>query len=150
MVSNVQRYSFTYTVFRMEHCHYTSYSTVVLNVPATQSEQPSEAMHTDNTQAQLAEERQCSQRQHAHQEKYYYKETQLKSLPAPPRHQGPLCIHQDCLWIVTLWTEHKLPDEGIQELLQFGPLVCTIDNVAACLVQLSLGTQLKSKEFAGI
>ena len=81
---------------------------------------------------------------------YYYKETQLKSLPAPPCHQCTLCIHQDCLWIVALWTEHKLPDEGIQQLLQFGPLVCTVDNVAACLVQLSLGTQFKSKEFAGI
>ena len=28
--------------------------------------------------------------------------------------------------------------------------MCTVDNVAACLVQLSLGTQFKSKEFAGI
>ena len=59
VVLNVQRYSFTYTVFRMEHCHYTSYSTVVLNVSATQS-------------ASLS-------------------------------------------LVVAIWSEHKLPDEGIQQ-----------------------------------
>ena len=58
--------------------------------------------------------------------------------------------HQDRLRIVTLWTEHKLPDEPIQQLLQLDSLMRPVDNVAACLVQLGLGTQFKSKIFARI
>lgn len=58
--------------------------------------------------------------------------------------------HQDRLWIVTLWTEHELPDEPIQQLLQLDSLMRPVDNVAACLVQLGLGTQFKSKIFARI
>ena len=58
--------------------------------------------------------------------------------------------YQDCLWVVALGAEYKLPDESIQELLQLGSLMCAVDNVASRLVQLGLGTQLKSKEFARI
>lgn len=52
----------------------------------------------------------------------------------------PALTYQDCLWIVALGTEHKLPDEAIKEFLKFGSLVGPVNNVASGLVQLGLST----------
>ena len=70
----------------------------------------------------------------------------------PHTHHISICVstYQDCLRVVALGAEHKLPDEAIKQFLKFGSLVGSVNNVASRLVQLGLCTQLKSKEFARI
>jgi len=54
---------------------------------------------------------------------------------------------QVCFGVITLWTQHKFPDESIQHVLQLVRLMGAVDNVTVVLgIKLGLSAQLAPKK----
>lgn len=59
--------------------------------------------------------------------------------------------YQVSFWVVTLGTQHKLPDEPVQHVLQLVGLVGPVDDEAVVLgIELSLSSQLTAKKLGWV